>query len=90
MKRVVNCPEDTETSAPIKGNRVFSIGFKEEVVSENKNKIKLEVRNTQNIAIDSRNANKESIKIIAYNKDGNKKDGYELSLNGNNRELSKN
>ena len=82
-----NSPEDTETSAPIKGNRVFSIGFIEEVTSnesEDKNiKIKLEVRNTQNIAIDSRNANKESIKIIAYNKDGNKKDGYELSLNGN-------
>ena len=81
-----NSPEDTETSAPIKGNRVFSIGFIEEVTSnesEDKNiKIKLEVRNTQNIAIDSRNANKESIKIIAYNKDGNKKDGYELSLNG--------
>ncbi len=82
-----NSPEDTETSAPIKGNRVFSIGFIEEVTSnesEDKNiKIKLEVRNTQNIAIDSSNANKESIKIIAYNKDGNKKDGYELSLNGN-------
>jgi len=82
-----NSPEDTETSAPIKGNRVFSVGFIEEVTSnesEDKNiKIKLEVRNTQNIAIDSRNANKESIKIIAYNKDGNKKDGYELSLNGN-------
>ena len=81
-----NSPEDTETSAPIKGNRVFSVGFIEEVTSnesEDKNiKIKLEVRNTQNIAIDSRNANKESIKIIAYNKDGNKKDGYELSLNG--------
>ena len=82
-----NSPEDTETSAPIKGNRVFSIGFIEEVTSnqsEDKNiKIKLEVTNTQNIAIDSSNANKESIKIIAYNKDGNKKDGYELSLNGN-------
>ena len=82
-----NSPEDTETSAPIKGNRVFSIGFIEEVTSnesEDKNiKIKLEVTNTQNIAIDSRNSNKESIKIIAYNKDGNKKDGYELSLNGN-------
>ncbi|MBC5655436.1 immunoglobulin-like domain-containing protein, partial [Blautia lenta] len=81
-----NSSEDTETSAPIKGNRVFSIGFIEEVTSnesEDKNiKIKLEVRNTQNIAIDSSNANKESIKIIAYNKDGNKKDGYELSLNG--------
>ena len=81
-----NSSEDTETSAPIKGNRVFSIGFIEEVTSnesEDKNiKIKLEVRNTQNIAIDSSNANKESIKIIAYNKDGNKKEGYELSLNG--------
>ena len=87
-----NSSEDTETSAPIKGNRVFSIGFIEEVTSnesEDKNiKIKLEVRNTQNIAIDSSNANKESIKIIAYNKDGNKKDGYELSLNGNDKGTS--
>ena len=82
-----NSPEDTETSAPIKGNRVFSIGFIEEVTSnesEDKNiKIKLEVRNKQDTQIDSSNPDKESVKIIAYNKDGNKKDGYELSLNGN-------
>ena len=82
-----NSPEDTETSAPIKGNRVFSIGFIEEVTSnesEDKNiKIKLEVRNKQDTQIDSSNPDKEAVKIIAYNKDGNKKDGYELSLNGN-------
>ena len=82
-----NSPEDTETSAPIKGNRVFSIGFIEEVTSnesEDKNiKIKLEVRNTQNISIDSANPDKEAVKIIAYNENGNKKNDYELSLNGN-------
>ena len=82
-----NSPEDTETSAPIKGNRVFSIGFIEEVTSnesEDKNiKIKLEVRNKKDTQIDSANSDKEAVKIIAYNKNGNKKNDYELSLNGN-------
>lgn len=80
-----NITDDTDTSVPVKGNRVFTIGFVEEIVSKNSDndiKIKLEVKNKQNTQIDSANPNKEAIKIIAYDENGNKKDGYELSLNG--------
>ncbi|MFR2220867.1 immunoglobulin-like domain-containing protein, partial [Clostridium sp.] len=72
----------SETTTQFKG-RVFTIGFKEEVVSENNIKIKLEVRNKSNIAIDSSRENKVAIKIVAYNKDGEEISGKNLSLNGN-------
>lgn len=81
-----NITDDTDTSVPVKGNRVFTIGFIEEIVSKNSDndiKIKLEVKNKQNTQIDSANPTKEAVKIIAYDENGNKKNGYELSLNGN-------
>ncbi|WP_302631341.1 immunoglobulin-like domain-containing protein, partial [uncultured Clostridium sp.] len=72
----------SETTTQFKG-RVFTIGFKEEVVSENNIKIKLEVRNKNDIAIDSSRENQVAIKIVAYNKEGKEISGKNLSLNGN-------
>ncbi|MBC5655406.1 hypothetical protein H8R98_13200, partial [Blautia sp. M16] len=72
----------SETTTQLKG-RVFTIGFKEEVVSENNIKIKLEVKNKNNIAIDSSRENQVAIKIVAYNKEGKEISGKNLSLNGN-------
>ncbi len=72
----------SETTTQFKG-RVFTIGFKEEVVSENNIKIKLEVRNKSDIAIDSSRENQVAIKIVAYNKEGKEISGKNLSLNGN-------
>ncbi|MFQ6883923.1 immunoglobulin-like domain-containing protein, partial [Clostridium sp.] len=72
----------SETTTQFKG-RVFTIGFKEEVVSENNIKIKLEVRNKNAIAIDSSRENQVAIKIVAYNKEGKEISGKNLSLNGN-------
>ena len=75
---------DTETSKPTNDNRVFTIGFNEEfntVDSKTEVKVKLQIKNKKNIEIDSSNLEKEAIKIVLYNENGEEK--QTLSLNGN-------
>nr|WP_302633354.1 immunoglobulin-like domain-containing protein [uncultured Clostridium sp.] len=75
--------DDTETSKPTNDNRVFTIGFNEEfntVDSKTEVKVKLQIKNKKNIAIDSENPEKEAIKIVLYNENGKEK--QKLSLKG--------
>ena len=74
---------NTETSKPTNDNRVFTIGFNEEfntVDSKTEVKVKLQIKNKKNIAIDSENPEKEAIKIVLYNENGKEK--QKLSLKG--------
>ena len=75
--------DDTETSKPTNDNRVFTIGFNEEfntVDSKTEVKVKLQIKNKKDIKIDSSNLEKEAIKIVLYNENGEEK--QKLSLKG--------
>ncbi|MFR2265786.1 MAG: immunoglobulin-like domain-containing protein, partial [Clostridium sp.] len=85
---------DTETSKPTNDNRVFTIGFNEEfntVDSKTEVKVKLQIKNKKDIKIDSSNLEKEAIKIVLYNENGEEKQKLSLkgSITGESSEIMK-
>lgn len=85
---------DTETSKPTNDNRVFTIGFNEEfntVDSKTEVKVKLQIKNKKSIKIDSDNPEKEAIKIVLYNENGEEKQKISLkgSITGESSEIMK-